>query len=1161
MRRSTTAKTSAVTPASRPRPAPRSRVRRASYRERVSRRSAAEGERRATAPEGVLLTRLVPPRLPPGCLARPALVERIRTGLGGRITAVLAGAGYGKSTALRLALSDIESPVVWCTLDSRVRDSRALVAHLAAGMGGIAPGFGSRLELAGPPERQVGSLANEVLETVPDDIVLVLDDVHTLPEDAAEALGLLVSDLPGNVHFAMAGRAPLPLSVGARRLAGVRELGERDLALAPSETATLVEAARPEATPGDIARIHEATEGWVAGVVLAAGASEQRLGHVTAGGGDLFAYLAEEVLAAQDAELAEFLERTAVLDRFTPRLAESLTGRADADRICRLLVDRHLFTARLDAEGEWFRYHQLFQGFLLERARERGIDEAELHVGAARAWAEAGEPLESVRHWLLAGAHDDAVDALEPIAEGLLMGPDSGMLSALLEELPEDRWSDRPSLVLADATLRFHRGRLGEAFAALERAMAQLIEAGEHERAATAYFQLITLQMVMGTPQERGVGVGRRWLPMIDPETTMLPLGVIMMASEAGCACHYEEAAAGLAHALSLPKAGASPILTATAETMRALFVEHPSGRSEEALVTMGASIATLEEHSDDDQLGFVTLALILRALVQNNLGRYDGALADARSASDILSRRGAGPGFERVLGKLRAVALAGLRQWDDLETELRAAEPPERLLGSNYAFRLAAPRARLAAHRGDVEEVERQIDFAERAIAAYGFSFDTPTWLCDLGEAAFDVALIGRTRELHARATEAASRARTPWSRTRADLVGALAFEGTARGDELLAAALERTRSSGYAAIWTARDRPYAARLLSRAIEAGLGPEGEAEELLARCAGEVLEEAATRLARAEPPARLSLARAAGRAPEPSAALLDRLLRDRDAAVREAARAAWTRLRRRPRASLRIRSLGRLRVERDGVEVPDSAFGRQRARQLLGLLVARLGPIAREEVVAALWPDLSSHRGAAALRTTLHELRRALQPEIAPDDAASVIAADSERIELRLGPRDALDLAELRALGTAADASLDARLGRIEAADAVGDGEFLAEWPYEEWALAPREEVAALRARLLVDAAEALAAAERHQEAAFLYQRLLRSDPLAESWHLGLMRAYAGQGDRSRALRQYHACRTILRRELGVEPSEPLRDEYATVLGVQRPAHSLRQRG
>ena len=145
---------------------------------------------------GVLLTRLVPPRLPPRCLPRTALVARVRAALDRRMVAILAGAGYGKSTLLALTLQSLDRAYVWCTLDARIGDSRSLLTHIAAGLGQVAPGFGSGLDLSGPPESQAASLANEMAETIVDDIVLALDDVHLLTPGAAEGLRLLVDDLP-----------------------------------------------------------------------------------------------------------------------------------------------------------------------------------------------------------------------------------------------------------------------------------------------------------------------------------------------------------------------------------------------------------------------------------------------------------------------------------------------------------------------------------------------------------------------------------------------------------------------------------------------------------------------------------------------------------------------------------------------------------------------------------------------------------------------------------------------------------------------------------------------------------------------------------------------------------------------------------------------------
>ena len=101
----------------------------------------------------VLRTRLLPPRLPPGCVARPRLAEAVRRGLEGRLVAVVAGAGYGKTTLLAQVIAEERRPWAWCSCDARILDSPGLVAHIAAGIAESFPGFDARLDLEGPPIR------------------------------------------------------------------------------------------------------------------------------------------------------------------------------------------------------------------------------------------------------------------------------------------------------------------------------------------------------------------------------------------------------------------------------------------------------------------------------------------------------------------------------------------------------------------------------------------------------------------------------------------------------------------------------------------------------------------------------------------------------------------------------------------------------------------------------------------------------------------------------------------------------------------------------------------------------------------------------------------------------------------------------------------------
>ena len=185
--------------------------------------------------------------------------------------------------------------------------------------------------------------------------------------------------------------------------------------------------------------------------------------------------------------------------------------RDDSSEMCRELVARHLFTMRLEAEGEWYRYHHLFQAFLRapgERSSARSG--ARLHRRAASAWIEAGEPGQAVEHLLAAGDYARAADVIDSLADEMLLTPQSALLARWIERVPEQEHHGRPALVLARAALTFQQGDYAGAFALLEPAIDDFIAQGNHERAAAAFFLLIYAQLSGGTPQSER---DRRRLP------------------------------------------------------------------------------------------------------------------------------------------------------------------------------------------------------------------------------------------------------------------------------------------------------------------------------------------------------------------------------------------------------------------------------------------------------------------------------------------------------------------------------------------------------------------------------------------------------------------------------------------------------------------------
>ena len=534
----------------------------------------------------------MPPRLPPACLPRPELAAQIVERLDGRLVVVVAGAGYGKTTLLTQALPEL-SRWVWCSCDDRLTDPRQLLAHLAAGLTDRFPGFGARLTLDGSPSEQVEELTNEILETIADDFVVVLDDVHTLGGAAAEVLSLLVEDLPPTVHLALAGRMPLPFPLARLRAAQVLELSEHELALSEAETGRLLELVGNTADADEISRLHRRMEGWIAGLIMAgrSGATQTAPGEGVAH----FEYLAEEVLGRQSPEIQRFLLDTAMLERFTPEVAEAVTGRADAAELARRLVADHLFTVRLEtgSDGETYRYHHLFQAFLRQR-RAAGEPEAlrGVHARAAVAWMAAGQLADAVPHFLAAGNPQAAVQALEPVAEGMLNTPEAESLAGWLDQMPQELWAERPQLVLAHASLLLTRGEHEASFDAFERAIDQLLAAGELERAAAAFLRLLQSMITAGTRPARRIEAGLRYSGRIDPGARMLAPARILLASSYAYACRFEDAEAELRAALALPSARDSPVLSIYADIVRAYYIRYPTGQPDEALLDLQEAVA-----------------------------------------------------------------------------------------------------------------------------------------------------------------------------------------------------------------------------------------------------------------------------------------------------------------------------------------------------------------------------------------------------------------------------------------------------------------------------------------------------------------------------------------------------------------------------------------
>ncbi len=438
----------------------------------------------------LLVTKLYIPPASHNLVSRPRLTARLNDGLRCPLTLVSAPAGFGKTTLLSewihsLALTpapsssgrgEMEARAAWVSLDCGDNDPARFWAYFIAALETLQAGIGeSAMALLQsspmpPVEMFLTSLINAVA-AIPQDFALVLDDYHVIESQAVhDAVAFLLDHLPPAMHLIIASRADPPLPLPRLRARGqLVELRAADLRFTPDEAAAFLNQVMSLGlTPEHIATLENRTEGWIAGLQLAALSMQGRediSGFLAAFAGSqhyILDYLVEEVLQRQPAGIQTFLLRTSILDRMTGPLCDAVLGEmspASGQETLDYLEHANLFIIPLDDRRQWYRYHHLFGEFLRSRLKQVQPEHVVgLHRRAAE-WYEQGVAslgdkglaIDAIRHALEAADFERAARLIEQHARETLMRGETGTLQGWLRALPESLVRARPYLGLARA--------------------------------------------------------------------------------------------------------------------------------------------------------------------------------------------------------------------------------------------------------------------------------------------------------------------------------------------------------------------------------------------------------------------------------------------------------------------------------------------------------------------------------------------------------------------------------------------------------------------------------------------------------------------------------------------------------------------------------------
>ena len=305
-------------------------------------------------------------------------------------------------------------------------------------------------------------------------IALVIDDLHELNSpDALAQLTRLLTHLPPNAHAVLTTRHDLRLRLHQLRLAGeLAEIRAADLRFTERETRMLLDASGIALPESGAALLHQRTEGWAAGLRLAALSlaghpdPERFVAEFSGSDRTVAEYLIAEMLERQPADVQDLLLRTSLLDRVNGELADVLTGRPGSERILLELADANTFIVPLDPERTWFRYHHLFGDLLrLELRRTLPEEVPALHQRAARWFTLQGQVVEAIRHTQAAGDWPEAARLLADHSFSLTLDGQAQTIQALVRAFPPG--ADHPELALVRAMGDLAQGRLDEAAAYL----------------------------------------------------------------------------------------------------------------------------------------------------------------------------------------------------------------------------------------------------------------------------------------------------------------------------------------------------------------------------------------------------------------------------------------------------------------------------------------------------------------------------------------------------------------------------------------------------------------------------------------------------------------------------------------------------------------------
>ncbi|MGD8389581.1 MAG: BTAD domain-containing putative transcriptional regulator, partial [Desulfobacteraceae bacterium] len=1063
-----------------------------------------------------------------------------------RLTTVVAGAGYGKTTFAVQAGHRLGLPTAWVGLDEKDRDIQGFFRYVTSSVESRLPGFDQGviqvldrpLHPGEGPDRFVLPLLSALEDRVTVPLILVLDDFHAVQDDEMiqEAMNLLLRHLPSTVHLVLTGRTEprLPLS-RLRALRALQEVRENDLAFTPAETEDLFkDLFHVDLTQEQRDRLQEMTGGWVSGLILFRHSTKDkppgRMDHFLADlvglRGGIAAYLEENVLHSLPEDTRSFLLRTCILSRLEGPFCDRFLDRTDSACILQDLERDHLFTFSTDEDRRRFQVHRLFRDFLRRRLLlEFREDEVRaLHKRAAVLLEAEGHDEEALEHHLSAGRIRDACRILGRIAIRLVLEGRYPLIRSYLAKIPEATLQNEPWFQFIRAGGLELAGKFRKAAALYEKALKA------YPRHASPAYRAICLQSLGRTLFLLGdlESAKARFQELMEQGTvtSFHPLGtlgyLVFIASLHGrlddADRYYRQGKAMVAEG-----AGRAPEFEAWLEFgLSARYLA--SGDLDQALDTADQANETISSYR---QSRGSTIYPILAATICHRMGRFAEGLAHAENGLRVVKEK---PYQDSARGRL--LLLCALNR---LETGSRGKALFQAKQGQACFEQNQNVRGRIFAHTvlhtlyrhaGDDDRAEAQLNEGFRLASGAR----EPILEAELRRhlAALFIERGETEKALPFLEASARALAHSAWDRFQIALLYTRLHQHGKREKDAMNSLVEALALSENKQFepWIALQKDWILPLLTAAYARGFKG-----ALIRRC-----------LPAMGPTARHELERLRKRGDPNMRKTADRLLQELPSPSRP---------------GLKVCMLGTFRVWIGEEEIPRKRWrGNQPLDLFKYLLNAYPRAVKNHALMELLWPGRDPARGRKRLNVALVSLRKALEPDRARGTPSAYLLKSGDAYRIDPGKSGWVDVERFREAVRKAEThnGPEEALAHYRQAEALYGGDFLAEDPYAEWCVAPRERLRQAYLRVVSRLLDAFEERGDLNLCIAYAEKGLHADPYDEVLYQRLMRYHQRAGNRAMVVQTFERCRKRIEETLHCTLAEETQALFEELVGQAPPS-------